>query len=218
MGQLKLYRSAGPNPRVVVMFALEKGLNLEIVEVDMISGENRLDAFLKINPAGTLPALALGDGTIIGDIAAICEYLEEKFPEPNLLGKTAEERAVTRMWSRRVDLKITEPLAFAVHSGEAFELFKGRMRLFPYAVEDLYSYANDGLRWIDAQIKGRNFIAGDRISVADINLFGHIDYYQHSGRPIPADCANLLAWHNRMSARASAAASLHPMEAAMRGQ
>jgi len=213
---MKLYKSVGPNPRVTLLYLAEKGIEIERVEVDMVNAENRGDAFLKINPAGTCPALELDDGTIISETTAICEYLEELYPDNNLVGNTPEERAQVRMWCRRIDLKISEPLAFAVHSGEAMEVFKGRMRLFPYAVEELYAYADDGLRWLDKQIAGREFIAGDRLTLADITLFGHLDYFQHAGRPIGDYCPNLVAWHQRMSARPSADASLHDFDRAMR--
>lgn len=215
---MKLYSSVGPNPRMVSMFLLEKGIVIDTQEINMPAGENRRADFLAVNPGGTVPALDIGGGVIISEITAICEYLEELNPEPCLIGKTPSERAVVRMWNRRIDLRVSEPMAFAVHSGEAFELFKGRMRLFPYAVEDLYAYAQDNLKWIDAQIEGRDYIAGPTISLADINLFGHIDYYHHAGRPIPATCRNLLAWHARMTARPSAEASLHAMDRAMRGK
>lgn len=214
---MKLYESMGPNPRMVNIFALEKGIDIERVQIDMIAGENRGDSFVKINSNGTCPALELDNGIVISEITAICEYLEELYPEENLIGNTPEERARVRMWCRRIDLKITEPLAIAVHSGEAFELFKGRMRLFPYSSEEFYAYANDGLEWLNKQMDGHRYIAGDRITMADINLFAHIDYYQHAGRPIEAKNTNLIAWHERMSARPSAAASLHEIDKLMRG-
>lgn len=214
---MKLYSSVGPNPRMVDMYLLEKGISIERTEVDMVGGENRRPDFLAVNTGGTLPALDIGDGVVISEVTAIFEYLEELHPEPCLLGKTASERATVRMWSRRIDLRITEPMAFAVHSGEAFEVFKGRMRLFPYAVEDLYAYAQDNMRWIDPQIAGRDYIAGATLSIADLNLFAHLDYYQHAGRPMPEDCRNLRAWYDRMARRESANASLHAIDRMMRG-
>src|SRR3546814_14286144 len=107
---MKLYNSVGPNPRVVRMFAAEKGIDLPKQDVDIRAGDNRLEPYLKVNPAGQCPALELDNGTILTEITAICEYLEEKNPDPPLLGRTPEERAQTRMWTRRVDLNIVEPL------------------------------------------------------------------------------------------------------------
>ena len=101
---MKLYSSIGPNPRVVNMFTAEKGLDLAKTDVDLRGGENRREPYLQVNPAGQTPALELDSGDRVTEVTAICEYLEEKHPDPPLIGKTAEERAETRMWTGRVDL------------------------------------------------------------------------------------------------------------------
>ena len=106
---MKLYHSIGPNPAVVDLFLAEKGLEIERVEVDLRGGENRRPEYLKINPAGQLPALVLDGGEVITEVTAICEYLEEEHREPPLIGSTPTERAETRMWTRRIDLGIVEP-------------------------------------------------------------------------------------------------------------
>jgi glutathione S-transferase len=108
---VKLYTSIGPNPRVVKMFLAEKGLDVERIEVDLRGGENRREPYLAVNPAGQTPALVLESGAALTEITAICEYLEEVTPNPPLIGTNAEERALTRMWVRRVDLKVCEPMA-----------------------------------------------------------------------------------------------------------
>ena len=108
---MKLFSSIGPNPRVVRMFIAEKGIEIPVEPVDVMSGENRREPYLQKNPAGQLPCLELADGSRLSEITAICEYLDEKYPEPSLLGSTPEERAKTRMWVRRIDLNIPEPLA-----------------------------------------------------------------------------------------------------------
>src|SRR3954467_11508985 len=107
---MKFYNSVGPNPRVVRMFMAEKGIDVPKVEVDLRGAENRKEPYLKVNPAGQLPALELDDGTVIAEVTAICEYIDElKSDKPSLIGKTAQERAVPRMWTRRIDLNIVEP-------------------------------------------------------------------------------------------------------------
>jgi glutathione S-transferase len=107
---MKLYNSIGPNPRMVRMFMHEKGIEIPLEAVDLMGGENRRAPYTDKNPAGQLPALALDDGTVIAEITAICEYLEDIQPEPHLIGGTPQERAETRMWTRRVDLNIVEPM------------------------------------------------------------------------------------------------------------
>src|SRR5204863_4395527 len=98
---------------------------------------------------GQLPALELEDGRTIGETVAIFEYLEEKHPRPALIGTTAEERAETRMWQRRIELKITEHLYNGFRFAEGVELFKPRMRVLPEAAEGLKATVRDNLAWLD---------------------------------------------------------------------
>ena len=174
---MKFYNSVGPNPRVVKLFMAEKGISLPEVEVDLRGGENRRPPYSSsVNPAGQTPALELDDGTVLTEITAICEYLEERFPGPVLIGTTAEERAATRMWTRRVDLKICEPLTNGFRFAEGLPLFQPRMRCLPEAAAGLKAVAQDGLKWLDPLIADRAFIAGDRLTLADIMLFAFLDF------------------------------------------
>ena len=96
---MKLYNSLGPNPRKVRMFLKEKGLDIEFIEYDMLLGaENRQKDYLDKNPGGQIPALELDDGTVIGETVVICEYLEEHYPEPALIGNTPQERESTNIY------------------------------------------------------------------------------------------------------------------------
>ena len=202
---MKFYNSVGPNPRVVKLFMAEKGISLPEVEVDLRGGENRRPPYnSSVNPAGQTPALELDDGTVLTEITAICEYLEERFPDPALIGTTAEERAVTRMWTRRVDLKICEPLTNAFRFAEGLPLFESRMRCLPEAAAGLKAVAQDGLKWLDPLIAGRDFIAGDRISLADILLFAFLDFGAGVGQPLDPANGNILRWYEGMKARPSA--------------
>src|SRR6202011_2741585 len=108
---MKLYDSIGPNPRIVRMFMAEKGIEMPKQTVDLRGGENRQAEHLKRNPHGQMPTLELDNGSYLSEITAICEYLEEKNPSPAMIGATPEQRAECRMWTRRVDLNIAEPLA-----------------------------------------------------------------------------------------------------------
>jgi len=108
-----LYLSQGANPRIVQLLLQEKRLSLEIRDIDLAAGEHRSDAFLCKNALGQLPVLELDNGQCISQTTAICEYLEELHPTPPLIGATAEERAETRMWLRRLDFLITVPSPIA---------------------------------------------------------------------------------------------------------
>ena len=134
---MKLYTGMGPNPRVVRLFMAEKGIEIPLEVVDLMAGENRKGPHLARNPAGQLPTLELDDGTMLSEITAICEYLEEKHPTPALIGATAEERAATRMWTRRIDLNIVEPMTNGFRYAEGYQLFKDRVHCIPAAADDL---------------------------------------------------------------------------------
>ena len=203
---MKLYNSVGPNPRVVRMFAAEKGIDLTKQEVDIRGGENRQGDYLKVNPAGQCPALELDDGLVLTEITAICEYLEEKQPDPPLVGRTAEERAETRMWTRRVDLGIVEPLANGFRFSQGLKMFENRMRCLPEAADGLKACAQDKLAWLDAQMEGRTFVAGERMTLADVLLFCFLDFGRQVKQPLNPELKNVNAWFERMAARPSAAA------------
>ena len=202
---MKFYNSVGPNPRVVTLFMAEKCIELPEVTVDLRGGENRRPPYSSdVNPAGQTPALALDDGSVLTEITAICEYLEERFPEPALIGTTAEERANTRMWTRRVDLKICEPLTNGFRFAEGLPLFESRMRCLPEAAAGLKAVAQDGIRWLDPLIAGHDFIAGDALTLADLMLFAFLDFGAGVGQPIDPAATNVTAWYDRMKARPSA--------------
>ena len=203
---MKLYTSVGPNPRVVKMFLAEKGLDVDSVTVDLRAGENRQESYLKLNPAGQTPALELDDGSYLSEITAICEYLEERHPSPPLIGSTPEERAMTRMWTRRVDIKICEPLANGFRYGEGLAMFKDRMRCLPEASPGLKLVAQDGIQWFEDHFKGP-WIAGDRFTLADILLFGFLDFGGSVGQPLDPKFTKINDWFARVKARPSAVAT-----------
>ena len=204
---MKFYNSIGPNPRIVKMFMAEKGIDIPRVEVDLRGGENRQPAHLARNPSGQTPTLELDDGRFLSEVTAICEYLEERFPDPALIGSTPEERAMTRMWTRRVDLYIVEPMLTGYRSSQGLRFFETRMRLFPQAAEDLKALAQEKLTWLDGLMAGRDFICGSTFSLADILLFCTLDFGAGVGQPLNRDNANIAAWFDRVAARPSAEAS-----------
>ncbi|MBA3812677.1 MAG: glutathione S-transferase family protein [Caulobacteraceae bacterium] len=204
---MKFYNSVGPNPRVVKMFMAEKGVDVARVEVDLMGGENRQPGYGARNPSGTTPALELDEGFVLAEITAICEYLEELHPSPPLIGTTPKERAETRMWTRRIDLNIVEPMANGFRFSEGLGLFKSRVRCIPQAADDLKAVAQDKLAWLDGLIAGRTWIVGERFTLADILLFCFLDFGGQVGQPLNPDNRNIAAWFERAKARPSAAAS-----------
>lgn len=207
---MKLYNSLGPNPRVVRMFMVEKGIEMPMEEVDLRGGDNRRGPYLEKNPAGQLPALELDSGGCIAEVTAICEYLEDLQPKPALIGSTPQEKAEARMWTRRVDLGICEPLANGFRYAEGLALFQDRMRVLPEAAAGLKACAQDKLAWLDTQMDGRTWIAGNRFTLADIHLYCFLDFAAGVGQPLDRKNARVAAWFDRVAARPSANASLHP--------
>ena len=204
---MKFYNSVGPNPHVVRMFIAEKGFDVPKVDVDLRGGENRKEPYLKVNPAGQCPALELDDGSVLAEITAICEYVDEiKKDTPSLIGSTAEERAKTRMWVRRIDLNIVEPAANGFRFAEGLKMFENRIHCIPEAAAGLKETARKKLAWLDGLMGSKPFVAGDKLTMADVMLFAFVDFMGQVGQPLDPANKNLTAWFGRMKARPSAAA------------
>lgn len=216
---MKFYNSLGPNPRCVRMFMTEKGINLPAVELNLLAAENRKPPYTDKNPGGQMPALELDNGSLLAETVAICEYLEEKHPTPALIGTTAEERAETRMWQRRIELNITENLYNGFRYAEGLQLFKDRMHCLPEAAAGLKSIVQEKLAWLDKLMEGKQFVVGNRFTLVDIILFSALDFGVGVGQTINPSLKNLTAWFDRVNSRTSAAASLSPKDKAsgMRG-
>jgi len=200
---MKLINSIGPNPQVVRTFAAEKGITLQMETIDIMKGQNRQPDYLKKNPAGGSPCLELDNGMYLSEITAICEYLEDKFPAKPLIGSTPEEKAETRMWTRRIDLYVCEPLANGFRYAEGRPMFQSRITTLPEAAEGLKRLAQEKITWIDGLIAGRQWICGNRLTLADILLYSFLSFGTQVGQPLNEKNTNIMAWYARMAARPS---------------
>ena len=200
---MKLYDSVGPNPRVVRMFMAEKGIEMPKQTVDLRGGENRQEAHLKRNPAGQMPTLELDDGSYLAEIVPICEYLEERYAQPALIGSSPEERAESRMWTRRIDLNICEPLANGFRFAEGLKLFEKRITCVPEAAPGLKKIAANRLQWLNEQMASKAFVCGKRFTLADILLYCFLDFGKQVGQPLDPANTNLAAWFDRIAQRPS---------------
>ena len=203
---MKLYNSLGPNPHVVRMFITELGLDIETIEVDLMAGENRQETHLTRNPSGQMPALELDNGNFLAEITVICEYLDEINGYSDLIGKTSEERAETKMWTRRIDLQIIEPLTNGFRFSEGYEFFKDRLHLIPQAADDLKAIAQERLEWLDEQLEGKQYICGDRFTLADIMLYCFLNFGATVGQSINKDNKNIASLYAKLDALESASA------------
>ncbi len=203
----KLYDSIGPNPRVVNIFLAEKGVDFPRHKIDLLKGENRQEPYLSVNPHGSTPALEIDESLVIAEITTICEYIEELHPTPALIGETPVQRALTRMWTRRIDLNIVEPMANGFRYSEGLAMFKDRVHCIPAAAADLKAIAQEKLTWLDGLIAGREWIVGDRFTLADIMLYAFLDFGAQVGQPLNPANTNIAAWFERAKARPSIVAT-----------
>ncbi len=162
-----------------------------------------------------MPALELDDGSVLAETTVICEYLDEKLPGDSLLGDTLEERAKNRMWTRRIELNITENMYNGFRYAEGLDLFKDRMYCIPDAAEGLKIKAQGQLEWLDGLMEGRRFVGGDKLSLADLVLYCCLDFTQGLGQSLNPKLNNLNTWFQSMGQRPSARASLHPKSEAI---
>jgi len=206
---VKLYDSIGPNPRLVRMFLAEKGIEVPMVQVDLMAGENRRDEYKKLNPTGQLPCLELDDGSFLAETVPICEYLEDIHPKPVLIGADAGERAETRMWTRRVELHVTAPMADGFRFSEGLPLFRERIHTIPQAADDLKAIARKGLAWIDAHLASRDYICGERYSLADVLLFAFVEFGKQVGQPADPALENVARWFAAVAERPATQQTVH---------
>lgn len=207
---VRLYDATGPNPHVVRMFIAEKGIDVPTTVLVIGTGQNRTAQFLARNPLGQVPVLETDDGTCISETLAICEYIEELHPEPSLFGRTPEQRGETRMWARRVDLMICEPLLDAYRMSPAgWRRYRDRSRLAPEGARAMREIATQNLAWLDGQLASREFLCGARFSAADVLLYVMLNYGLEVGFVLDPQWQGIENWLETVSARPSAEASIH---------
>jgi glutathione S-transferase len=202
---MKLYDSKlAPNPRRVRIFLAEKGVQVESVQVDIGKAESRQPPFLAKNPLGGVPVLELDDGTCIAESVAICRYFEVLHPEPPLLGGDARDQALVEMWQRRMEIELFQKVTGTFQNTHDF--FKGRIEQVPAFGEVCKRTALKRLGWLDEELAGRPFVAGDRYTIADITALCALDFGRVVGIRIAPEQKHLARWHEGVSARPSARA------------
>lgn len=202
---MRLYEyTMAPNPRRVRVFLAEKGIQVPTVQVDITKAENHEPEFLAKNPLGTLPVLELDDGSYLAESVSICRYFEELQPEPPLFGTGAQERALVDMWQRRMEIEVLLPIAGCFRNTHDF--FKGRLPQVPEYGEVCKQTANKRLAWLDDVLADREFIAGDRYTIADITPMVAIDFGRITDIRIQPEQKNLARWHEAVANRPSARA------------
>jgi glutathione S-transferase len=203
---MKLYDSkVAPNPRRTRIFLAEKGISVPTEQVDMMKMEHKTPEYTAINPLQRMPALVLDDGTVITESLAICRYFDALQPEPRLFGEGAKEIALVEMWSRRVENNFFATVA------AVFRHLHPAMKELEVPQVPAWAEANrprvmEFLELLDAELGQREFIAGDRFTVADITALCTIDFMKPARLTVPEGAANVKRWHAAVSARPSAKA------------
>jgi glutathione S-transferase len=203
---MKLYDTfRAPNPRRVRWFLAEKGISdIEIVNVDLLKGEHKTADYLAAVGVPNVPALVLDDGTVITESLAICRYLESVYPEPNLFGRDPKEQAVIEMWTRRAELQVGNPLMQAVrHAHPALAVLETQV---PEIAESNRKAAEKALALFDRQLADHPFIAGERITMADIVAAASLDFARMVRFAVPEQLANVARWRSEMMDREAAKA------------
>ncbi len=205
---MRLYDSKrAPNPRRVRWFMAEKGIDdIEIVEVDIFTGAHRTPEYVARAGLPNVPVLDLGDGTALTESVAICRYLESVYPEPNMFGRGAKEIAVIEMWTRRAEMMVATPLMLSVRHGHpALAAIETQV---PEIAQRNREMAERALKFFDRRLGESEFIAGERITLADVIAFTALDFSRMvKFRPDEA-LANVGRWANAMRARPAAAAGV----------
>ena len=203
---MKLYDSrVAPNPRRVRIFLAEKGIAVPIEQVDIMRMEHKTPEYAAINPLQRMPSLVLDDGTIITESIAICRYFEALQPEPPLFGVGSKDAAIVEMWNRRAEINFLANIAAVFrHTHPAMkELEVPQVPAWAEASRPRIPWF---LEMLDRELAAREFVAGDRYTVADITMQVAVDFMKPIRLSMPEEAANMKRWHAAVSARPSASA------------
>ena len=211
---MKLYDcQMAPNPRRVRIFLAEKGIDMPKIEVSILDGSNLKPDYLRVNPRGLLPVLELDDGTRLDETVAICRYIEETHPEPNLMGKTALEKATIESWQRHMEFDGLAAVGEIIRN--SIPAFSSRglpgvtdtVPAIPALVERGTASLKRFYERLEKRLAETQFIAGDRYTIADITALCAVDVANNFLKiSIPEGNTNSRRWHAAVSARPSAKA------------
>jgi len=202
---MKLYSATyAPNPRRVTMFLAEKGVaDIPIVNVALDQGEQHNPEYRARSPLGQAPMLELDDGRCLTESRAICSYLEALYPEPNLMGADAAERAFIEQWDRRVELMFMLPLMVWVrHAHPALAAVEKNQT--PAVAAFNQNQAMKLAQFLNDRLALSPWIAGDRFTIADITAACGTDFAKLMRWRPGDDLPHLRAWRDRFGERAAA--------------
>ncbi len=210
---MRLYDSPwAPSPRRVRIFAAEKGIALDRIEVDLGSGEHLREPFLRCNPRGAVPVLETDDGECLTEGPAICRYLEALYPEPPLFGATPIEVGRIEQWTRRIEGEGYAAGVYAFRNSARSLANRALVGAAPPVPQIPALVERAAVMWaafvadLDAHLADRTWIATEAYSFADITALVTLDFCGRAKLALPEDAANLRRWHAAAGARPSASA------------
>lgn len=208
---ITLYDCAtAPSPRRARILLAEKGIAHDTVQVDLKSGEQLGDAYRRINPQCTVPALRTEEGLLLADNAAITAYVEARWPEPPLLGETPAEKAEIASWNWRVEFEGLLAIAEALRNSSpamANRALPGAVNYpqIPALAERGLARVGQFFSLLNERLADHEFIAGDRFSVADITAVVAVDFARVVKQKPGDQHPHLLRWRAAMAGRPSMA-------------
>ena len=206
---ITLYDCAtAPSPRRARIFLAEKNVAHETVAIDLRNGEQLGDAYRRINPQCTVPALRTDEGSLLADNAAIAAWLEARFPEPPLLGATPQEKAEIASWNWRIEFEGLLAIAEAMRNSAP--AMANRALAGPVDYAQIPELAQRGLARVqqffvtlNERLAGHDFVAADRFSVADITAVVAVDFARVVKVKADERHPHLQRWRTAMAARPS---------------
>jgi glutathione S-transferase len=210
---MKLYDTPlAPNPRRVRWFMAEKAIDdVEVITLNIMQGQHKTPDYMSKAGMANVPLLEMDDGACITESIAICRYLESRYPEPNLFGRTPEETAVIEMWMRRAEMMIATPVMIGVrHTHPAMGALEKQI---PAVGEHSLETGIRALKLLDRRLGESEWLATDRLSIADIVAFVGIDFGRMIKFRPPEELTHLGRWAGVMRERPAAKAGM-PQRAA----
>ena len=195
-----------PSPRRARILLAEKNVPHEVVEIDLRSGEQMGETYRAINPSMTVPALKLEDGTVLTDNAGIAAWLEAAYPDPPLMGTTPLEKAEVATWQWKVEQELGMGVASALRNSTP--MMKDRALPGPHNYAQIPALAERGMQQVDhfldkfdEHLDGREFVAANQLSVADVTAYVFVDFARIIGKKPVETHANVATWHANLSSR-----------------
>ena len=198
---MKMYDFPAPNAQKVKIFAYEKDIAIEYIQVDLLNHELRTPEMLSKNPMGTVPFLELDNGEVIRESRAIIEYLEGIKDTPNMLGKDPLEKARIHEIDRLAELGLMIELAHYVHNISPFFADKGPQS--KEAAEMALNCYKKNLHILEDTINGDEFLIFNRPTVADCTLFSTFTFAESIGVDDQNSFSKTMEWYKKFGNRSS---------------